>query len=405
MLYSQPIILDNGTGTIRCGLSSDDVPRIHYSNLIGRAKHNKFQCLPPGDIQPNDTLVGDEAQRRRGLLKLTMPMEHGEVVDWNALECVWQQVLTRDLPAATSGRRFTGSEGEDRAVDVDVDDEDGGAFVMREHAVLVSEQPFCSRRQREKMCELLFEGIGVGGVSFGIPAVLSLFATGRVTGVSVDIGDGVCCIASVYDGFAIKNGGVQKILVGGRDVTKWMQRECWKNGYALNSSGEFEIVRSMKERIGYVNVEKVDVQKYATGYEWDTFVLPDGKSVRMPKNSLGRPGEVLFQPQSFGYEAQSIQEAVHTAVMRCDVDLRAKLFDTIVLSGGATMARGFGSRLMSELRALDDEVKLKMFASAERRNNCFIGASVLSSLSTFEKVVVSRSEYSENNGCVHDAYF
>lgn len=377
-LYNQPIVLDNGSGTIRCGFSGDESPRVCYSNIIGRPKYNKIGYLP-NDIHINDTFIGNDAQLQRGILKLQYPMEHGNVVDWNNLELVWQHVLMNDLL------------------------KDKG-FDINEHSILITDQPFSSRRQREQMCEIMFETFNVGAVNFGISSVLSLYSTGRTTGVSVDIGDGVSTVACVYEGFALP-GCIKRVNLAGRDITNLLKIEVMKNGYLMNSSSEFEILRSMKERLCFVNESMVNVNTYSTMNEMQSFPLPDGKKLNIATDSLSRPCELLFQPQSFGYEEDGIHQLIYDSIMNADTQLRGKFFESIVLSGGSTSFRNFGPRLLKELRNLDSEVKLKMYASAERKNNCFIGASILSSLSTFNNLVVDKKQFAENPSCVHDKYY
>lgn len=386
-LYNLPIVLDNGSGMVRCGFSTDEVPRVSYSNLLGRPKYHKIEYLP-SDINVDDTFVGNQAQLRRGLLKLTYPIEHGTINDWNALELIWQQMLLHDLMEGNTLRS------------------NGNEVSLKEHTMLITEHPYSLRRQREKMCEILFESFGLGAVNVAIPAVLSLYSTGRTTGVAADVGDGVCCIAPVFDGFALP-GSVQRINIAGRDITRQMQLEIMKDGYCLNSSSEFEIVRNMKERIGFVNTSSAstNLRSYNTEDQIEKFQLPDGKFLRVQKDSLSRPAELLFQPESFGFEEQKIHDALYNSILRADVDLRGKFFETIILSGGCTMLKNFGSRLLHELRGIDQEVKLKIYASPERRNNTFVGGSILSSLSTFNNIVVSKKQFMEDPSSVHDTYF
>jgi len=56
-------------------------------------------------------------------------------------------------------------------------------------------------KNREQMCEIMFEEYKFGGVYVAIQAVLTLYAQGLQTGVVVDSGDGVTHIVPVYDGF------------------------------------------------------------------------------------------------------------------------------------------------------------------------------------------------------------
>lgn len=389
-IYNQPIVLDNGSGTIRCGFSADDVPRVCYSNLLGRPKYRKIDALP-SDIGADDTFVGNRAQLRRGLLKLTYPIEHGVVKDWDSLELVWQQALLHDLKLDGGVQGSTNTD-----------------FSPQEHSMLITEHPFSPRRQREKMYEILFESFGINAINTSMPSVLSLYSTGRTTGVSLDVGDGVCCIAPVFDGFALP-GSVKRINLGGRDITRQLHMEVMKNGYSMNTSSEFEILRSMKERLGFIDLgvdpTAAGVAPMGTNPDVHKFQLPDGKFLSIPNSSISKSCELLFQPENFGFEEQSIHNALYNSVLRTDLDLRSKLFETIVLSGGSSMFKNFGSRLIKELRYMDDDIKLKIFASPDRRNNCFVGGSILSSLSTFSNILINKHQFSENPHSIHDTYF
>jgi len=69
------------------------------------------------------------------------------------------------------------------------------------------------------------------------------------------------------------------------------------------------------------------------------------------------------------------------------MDLRKELYANIVLSGGATLTKGFGDRLLHEVqRAAVKETKIKIYAPPERKYSTWIGGSILAGLSTFKKV-------------------
>ena len=61
-----------------------------------------------------------------------------------------------------------------------------------------------------------------------------------------------------------------------------------------------------------------------------------------------------------------------------------------MLSGGATLTKGFGDRLLHEVQRLAvKEMRIKIFAPPERKYSTWIGGSILAGLSTFRKVCVS----------------
>lgn len=75
------------------------------------------------------------------------------------------------------------------------------------------------------------------------------------------------------------------------------------------------------------------------------------------------------------------------AINRTDMDLRKSLFGNIVLSGGSTLTKGFGDRLLHEVQKLAvKDMRIKIWAPPERKYSTWIGGSILAGLSTFRKV-------------------
>jgi centractin len=90
-------------------------------------------------------------------------------------------------------------------------------------------------------CKVCFGGIDR-------TAVLSLYASGRTTGLVVDCGDGCSHVVPIYQGFAL-NHGITRTDVGGRDVTEQLQLGLRRSGYTFHTSAEKEIVRDIKEKL------------------------------------------------------------------------------------------------------------------------------------------------------------
>ena len=67
--------------------------------------------------------------------------------------------------------------------------------------------------------------------------------------------------------------------------------------------------------------------------------------------------------------------------------MRKSLFGNIVLSGGSTLTKGFGSRLLHEVQRLAvKDMRIKILAPPERIYTTWTGGSILAGLSTFKKV-------------------
>lgn len=114
------------------------------------------------------------------------------------------------------------------------------------------------------------------------------------------------------------------------------------------------------------------------------------------------------------------------AIEKSDMDLRKILYQNIVLSGGSTLLKGFGDRLLMELKkSLPKDLKIRVCtrnryetllkssqnqknnfnrfllfisqiaAPQERLYSTWMGGSILASLDTFKKMWVSKREFDE----------
>lgn len=357
-LHNVPLVLDNGSGTIRAGFAGADLPAAYFPSYVGRPKHVRVLA---GALE-GDTFIGPKAQELRGLLKIRYPLEHGIVTDWDDMERIWTYVYEQELKT-----------------------------LSEEHPVLLTEPPLNPRSNRDTAAQILFEQFNVPAVYMSIQAVLSLYASGRTTGVVLDCGDGVSHAVPVYEGFAIPN-SIQRIDVAGRDVTENMQLQLRKAGRVFHTSAEKEIVRIMKEKTAYVALDpRKEEKEYEQGI-WQMekkdieYVLPDGLKIQLGPERFRAP-EILFEPELIGLEYQGVHQMIVDAITRTDVDLRKNLYANIVLSGGTTLCKGFGDRLLYEIQRLAvKDMRIKIFAPPERKYSTWIGGSILAGLSTFRKV-------------------
>lgn len=379
-LYNAGLVVDCGTGRVRGGYATDDAPRQDVSNLCGREKYTRVLAEGPmgasggpmggplgGPAGPTGSrgllggaYVGEAAQRHRGLLHLTRPMARGVVQDWAAMEALWE-ALVRDLAVQNLG----------------------------EHPLLITEAPLNPRGNRVKMGEVLFESMGAGAVYVAAPAPLALYASARTTGCVLDSGAGVTTVTPIYNGFALPE-GVRRLDLGGDDVTRALERNLYKEGYNLSKSSELEIVRSAKERLGRVRDNHSDEHRVRD------FVLPDGKRIGVSDRSVLAATDVMFEPAPLGLDCGGAGRQLCEGLQQVETDLRGDLLGSLLLCGGNTMLRGFGKRLLAELSVEFPNGKLKMYAPKERKTTVFTGGSVLASLSTFRKLLVTRSEYLED---------
>jgi actin-related protein len=150
----------------------------------------------------------------------------------------------------------------------------------------LTEPPLNPRSNRDTAAQILFETFNVPALFTSIQAVLSLYASGRTTGIVLDSGDGVSHAVPVYEGFAIPN-SIRRIDVAGRDVTEHLQTLLRKSGYIFHTSAEKEVVRQIKEKTSYVALDpRKEEKEWAAGGGRQNdktveYVLPDGQKLKV----------------------------------------------------------------------------------------------------------------------------
>jgi actin-related protein len=168
-------------------------------------------------------------------------------------------------------------------------------------------------------------------------------------------------------------------------------------GHSFTSSAEKEIVKDVKEKLTYV-AEDYDAELKAAEESSEieqTYELPDGSVLTIGAERIKCP-EVLFQPAFIGKEDGGIHQKTFDSIQKCDIDVRRDMYANTILSGGTTMFPGIGERMTKELTALAPAtMKVKVVAPPERKYSVWIGGSVVSSLSTFQQMWITKGEYDE----------
>jgi len=355
------VVIDVGCGSIKAGFAGDDAPKAIFPTVFGRLKQK-------GGMGFKESYVGSEAIAKRELLEeIKCPVQNGVIVNWDGIEKILNHSFYNELRCAPE-----------------------------EHPILLSEAPLNSKSQREKMTQIMFETFSPPACYMAIQGVLDLYASGRTTGIVLDIGEGVCQTVPIYEGYAMSH-ATRRLDLAGRDLTDYLMHLLNQRGYSFTAPYQRFVVQEMK-KLCYVTPNFDDEMNKPSSMNIEkTYRFPDeSNTLSLGINELFRCPEALFRPEFIGCKEKGVQNFIYDTIMACSVDVRKDFYGNIIIAGGSTMFEGFQERLQHEIQLLvSSSMKVRVVTNPDRNIFTWIGGSILGSLSSFKNIFISKEEYDE----------
>lgn len=356
------VVLDIGQFSSKAGFAGEDFPSQVFFTMVGKPKYQQVN-FDYGTPSQDEYYVGDEIQSL-GLYKITYPIEKGIIQDWVSFEKILDYIFynLRVDPTLVN--------------------------------LLFAIHPLFPHQDLKRLFELFLEQYQCNAFYPVLDSMLTLYAGGFQTGLVIEIGDSITRIVPIYEGYKLDH-AIRILDIGGRTLTKYMEKILGEQGFSADSSIRRELVRALKEKACFVSLDYKEDIKRKEQYD-KPYSLPDGSTIRLNKERFDVP-ELLFNP-SLELEEDPLPRAILDVIENCDLDIRPKLLNNIFLSGGSSMFPNIKSRIYQELelelaRRKRKNQSIKIIAPRERTFSVWVGGSILAMIPEFSKNWINRTQY------------
>ena len=346
------IVCDFGSGFIKMGPSSFKNPQIVEPNLIWLSKMNikdlnKFR---------HKIYFGNEALNDKNVKSLSYINESGTIKMWEYFENLLNHLLSKY------------------------------SIQLEGKAIVLCQNKGNRQSDLEQLTEILFEKHNLWRLYVECPEILSLYASGKLTGLVVDSGDSLTRIMSIFEGRAIPESKIFKTF-GGRDILDFLcdlliDQQVYKSQFRQNLAGiKHEICNPLK---------KIE------------FILPDQKKITFSYQDQIKAFDKLFSGENDLNCFQGIQNEIISSLNLSPLDTFPFLIENIILAGGNTLFQGCEVRLKDEINKMGLRFQnIRLDAHENRQYHAWVGGSIISQLDNVLQDSITQEKYKENGiNCV-----
>ncbi|KAK2440287.1 actin-related protein [Trifolium repens] len=354
-------VIDAGSSLLKAGFAiPDQTPAMIIPSQMKRMVDDKGSADDNGN--GNGQLVVDDVAFE--------PVVRGYVRDWDAMEDLLNYVLYSGL----------------------------GWEIGNEGQILFTD-PLCTpKANKEQLVQLMFETFNISGFYASEQAVLSLYAVGRISGCTVDIGHGKIDIAPVIEG-AVNHIASRRFEFGGTDLTNFLAQELGKSNPLVNIS--MSDVEKIKQQYSCCAEDDLAYQKTEDSCPVETHTLPDGQVITIGRERY-TVGEALFQPSLLGLESHGIVEQLVRTISTVTSDNHRQLLENTVVCGGTSSMTGFEERFQKESLLSSSAVRPTLVKPPEympenlTTYSAWVGGAILAKVVFPQNQHVTKADYDEN---------
>ena len=354
----QPIIIDLGSSEIKAGIFGKDIPDIRIQNIIGE----------PLSItnSPKSHYISSECDSNNNL-KIRYPIQRGVFKNEDDIQLIFDYIFSK----------------------IGLNNEQ-----IKEHPLIISEPINNKNSNSEKIAEILFEKMNISSLCFARQPLLSLISTGYSIGIVLESGSDITQSCVSYEGYLIEN-SFYRFDYGGKDVTNVLGILIEKNNPYTNKNlySNIKVLNEIKEKHCYINTSKNEADDFISIDS--EYILPDRSRLFLKNEKILAP-EILFNNKLIFGEYLPFHKMVINSINKVDINIKNKLYKTIILSGGNTKFKKLEEKLKMNIQDLIPRgIDIKIRIQEEPELNCWKGGNIIASLSSFSKILVKKKQWEE----------
>lgn len=352
------------------GFAGDSQPRGSVPLVVGRSSGGSVM-VGMGSV---DAYVGLAALQRSSKLNLSYPNITGSVSNWTDMKKIYHHIFYNTLRVHPE-----------------------------EHAVIVTDGIEETKENRETLTQVMFEVFNVPSFYISKNEVLSAYSNGKTTALVSTIGVEKSYNVSIYEGYVLPDASNANGLSLSKVNSRFKQLLEESGNQLSGQSVEGSLYGALLKH-GFVSLNLENDQaafEESSSNEVD-FTMANGEVI-----TIGTEGfmalESLFQPGLANLSADGLAKGIYESISRADESVQDKLYSNIVLTGPGPLFKNVAPRVQQELQELAPGRNIKITQSSQfPQFSHWIGGSILSSLSTFEEMWITKDEYDENGpGIIH----